>query len=315
MATDLTVRFGFLSDPTELTWCTGCIKPLPDYTDILNSLRSDDRCYAGWFYPPLQAVPLAAKGDKSPPAMPTTRFSLPATHELTLYGATADNKTAEFYIALLGLLKGLRLQREDWSHFYKSPIKSGLLCDFVARDSEIVKALTLAADFWQRYQDSQIRKLMFGAIHWHLFAQLYPFSFERFNAQYMALDTCWRLASLTLKSKVDTETNLNQRNKPTHAERPVILAKVLGLMLPSWANLTPSDSGSKLSRHRNELLHEALYLGEPIAFAVSQEYYTLEQELSGFVACCIFGLIGINNEYTQSSVQSRQIKGFGGFNV
>ena len=131
----------------------------------------------------------------------------------------------------------------------------------------------------------------------------------------MVLDTCWKLATLTLKSKVDTEINNRGSNKLTHAVRPAILAKVLGLMLPSWANLTPPETFSKLSRHRNELLHEALYLGEPIGFAVSQEYYTLEQELSGFVACCIFGLLGIDNEYTRSSVQSRQIKGFGGFNV
>ena len=297
-----TTQFGFLADTTSITWKAGCIKPLPDHSKIVSGLLSSDLSYADWFYPLPQSVATSYKENKSPPKMPTP-FGLPATHDLILNDQTADDKTAEFYIALLGLLKGLRLQKPNWNHFHKCPTKSGLLCDFYATDSAIVKTLDLAADFWQLNQDKQIRKLMFGAIHWHLLAQLYPQTFEKFNAQYTAMDACWQLAKVTLK--------IPKESIP-HAERPLKLAQALGLQTPSWATpITTSHKQCKLSLQRNELVHEALYEAEPLRFAVSKEGHELQIELTNFVARCIFGLLGVNNHYTRcSSVGSRQVNGF-----
>jgi hypothetical protein len=63
--------------------------------------------------------------------MPVT-FALPATHWLTMHDAGTDPGTEDFFIALFGMLKGLRLQREGWQHFYKCPTRRGALCDFYA---------------------------------------------------------------------------------------------------------------------------------------------------------------------------------------
>jgi hypothetical protein len=288
-------RFGFLVEPITLTWCAGHVAPLPHHNEIVKRELSSGRNDANWFYPPLSPVALISDNNKSPPAV-LTSYSLPATHELTLNDPNADDKTAEFFIALLGLLKGLRLQKETWCHFYKCPIKSGALCDFDATDLAIVKTLNLAADFWQQNQDAHTRQLMFGAIHWHLFAQLYTHDFEKFSAQYMALDTCWKLAEKT--------KNITSNG---HPKRPISLATALKLKTPIWANpISPPKQESELSRNRNALAHEALYEGEPVGFAISQKGHNLQQELTNFVARCIFGLLGVDNEYTRSVVTSSQ---------
>jgi hypothetical protein len=300
--TDSSTSFGFLIQETALEFSIGHLKPLANHADIVQRIRSHDRSYDSWFYPPLLPVSSVSNEAKVPPEIPTLSFRLPATHELTLNDPTADDKTAEFYIAVFGLLKGLRLQRDGWNHFYKCPTKSGELCDFIATDGEIIQTLNLAAAFWQKHQNLKIRTLMFGAIHWHLFAQLYPHAFEKFNAQYMALDACWKLAR---------ETSIVSGRSTNHALRPSGLAVALSLQTPSWANaISPSKKECDLSRKRNELAHEALYGGVPIGFAASSEDYRLQLELKNFVARCIFGLLGVKNVYTQSPVDSRQIRGF-----
>lgn len=230
--------------------------------------------------------------------MPAT-FKLPATHALTLTCPQADADAENFFIALFGMLKGLRLQREGWQHFSRCPTKPGTLCDFTADRAEITQALNLATDFWRSSTKEEVRKLAFGAIHWHLFAQLYPHEFERFNAQYMALDACWALARAKLK--------LTGRG---HGSRPRALSEALNLQTPSWANSSNGATATQLSTRRNALVHEARYAGEPLGFAHPQTDLNMEHELTNFVARCIFALLGVQNEYTRSPVNRRQVWGF-----
>jgi hypothetical protein len=234
--------------------------------------------------------------------MPAT-FGLSPTHELTLVNSLAGSDAEDFFIALFGMLKGLRLQREGWQHFYRCPTMRGELCDFYADNGEIATTLDLAAGFWQQHTEASTRKLAFGAIHWHLFAQLYEHEFERFNAQYTAFDACWALAKRTL--------NVDAKG---HADRPRALATALDLLVPSWAlPISAGLNACSLSQRRNALVHEAMYAGEPIGFAHSQTERGMELELTGFVARAIFALLGVCNEYTRSPVDTRQIIGFSQF--
>lgn len=293
------VRFGFLKEPTSLAWSAGSIEPLPDHESVVQGILAHQQNYAGWLYPPLQGVRREGSEFKEPPNVPAT-FALPSTHLLTLTDGHADPAAADFFIALFGMLKGLRLQREGWQHFYKCPTKRGALSDFHADDREIATTLDLAAEFWQTHADASTRKLAFGAIHWHLFAQLYEHEFERFNAQYTALDACWKLAETTL-----------QLTANGHAERPMVLVENLGLHMPDWAKpVVHGKRACSLSRRRNALVHEALYAGEPLGFAHPQTERGMELELQNFVARCIFGLLGVRNEYTCSPVNTRQCFGF-----
>lgn len=293
------VRFGFLKEPTSLVWGGGSIEPLPDQEDVVQDILAHQQNYAGWMYPPQREVRRDSSELKEPPNVPST-FALSATHVLTLSSEVADLRAEDFYIALFGMLKGLRLQREGWQHFYRCPTNRGALCDFYADDCEIAATLDLAAAFWQRYTDPVTRKLAFGAIHWHLFAQLYEHEFERFNAQYTALDACWKMAEMTMNVTANG-----------HAERPRVLVEKLGLHRPSWVEpVVPGRSACKLSLRRNALVHEAMYADEPLGFSHPQTDRSMELELQNFVARCIFGLLGVRNEYTRSPVNTRQCFGF-----
>lgn len=291
------IRFGFLNEPISVTWSYGTIKPLPNFEEIVSCFEQSAGVYKGWVYPPLR--PVDRKGAAEKMAWVPNRFSLPASHRLTLQ-PDSDPVHADFFIALFGMLKGLRLQRESWQHLYKCPTKVKTLCDFDANNRQISKTLDLATAFLLRHPEELTRKLAFGAIHWHLFAQLYEHQFERFNAQYTALDACWSLAVATLSIKAKG-----------HAERPRVLAQALGLQTPSWAlPISEGKNECSLSQRRNALVHEAMYAGEPIGFAHPVTDRSMAIELQGFVARCLLALLGVRNEYTRSTVGTQQTPGF-----
>jgi hypothetical protein len=120
------VPFGFLPKPTELVWQAGRIEVLPDHAETVEAIRQNERDYDGWLYPPLLPVPRTGRETKSAPQMPCGGFSLPASHRLLRYDDDSSDECAQFFIALFGMLKGLRLQREGWQHFCKVPLNSKL---------------------------------------------------------------------------------------------------------------------------------------------------------------------------------------------
>lgn len=291
------IRFGFLKEPVSVTWKYGSIEPLPNFEKIVSCFEQSAGVYKGWVYPPLRAVDGKRAAEKQ--AWVPRGFSLPASHRL-IFQPDSDPVHADFFIALFGMLKGLRLQRESWQHLYKCPTKVGTLCDFDANNRQISTTLDLATEFLLRYPDELTRKLAFGAIHWHLFAQLYEYPFERFNAQYTALDACWSLAVATLSVKAKG-----------HAERPKALAQALGLQTPGWAlPISEGKNECSLSQRRNALVHEAMYAGEPIGFAHPVTNRSMAIELQEFVARCLLALLGVRNEYTRSAVGAKQTLGF-----
>ena len=289
------VKFGALLEPCSLSWCDGRIEPLPELDEIKNSLTQSSCSHDGWIYPPLKPVGRTAET----PLMPVG-FSLPATHQLVMDGE--DSEKANFIIALLGMLKGMRLQRPDWQHFYKTPI-TRKLNDFYATNSETEHALSIASSFWEQHQEPEIRKLIFGALHWHLFAQLYEHEFERFNAQYMALDACAELALL-----IDLPGYPDKR--PPHAERASKLCECTGVQKPVWISPVSGEKSCALAQRRNVLIHEAMYGGQPVGFAYPPDHKDMERELTGLVARIYLCLLGIKNEYTASVCTTDQIMGF-----
>ena len=294
------INFGFLDQAVAARWAAGSIEPLGSHEQIVATVKADERHYGGWFYPPTRPCQKDIRETKQRPAI-TTGFSLPATHQLRLSDEFQNEDSASFFIALFGFLHGLRLQRDTWQHFSRCVTKPRALCDFVAGSRDVVTTLDVASRFWAGHQDAATRKLVFGALHWHLFAQLYQHDFERFNAQYTAFDACWRLA---------VELQLVE-DKRGHAGRPKCLAEALNILVPEWAEpLPPPGKGCLLSNQRNALVHEAIYAGEPIGFASTAAAADLTLELTGFVARCWLRLIGIDNEYTRSPVSTRQMIGF-----
>ena len=140
---------------------------------------------------------------------------------------------------------------------------------------------------------------MFSALHWHLFAQLYEHGFERFNAQYMALDACSKLAEL-----IDFPGYPKRKIK--HFEIVAELCKCTNVGKPSWG----VEKDNVLTVRRNALIHEALYNEQPIGFADSQESFDLNLELQSFVAKIYLSLLGVRNEYTHSGYAAVGVVGF-----
>jgi hypothetical protein len=235
----------------------------------------------------------------SHPQVPVKLFELAPTHKLTIAFGPQDPEFANFLIALFGFMKGLRLSPEGWQHFYRVPLKRGALCDFLADNSNIAKMLELATDFWKRNNLTEVRRGIFGAIHWHLFGQLYEHEFERFNAQYIVLDSCFALFKCIFKLKKD----------PAHGERPSRMCTEYGLAVPSWAVKCP-DGKYPIAKLRNQFFHEGLYGGSPIGFAHSTDIPSIEHELTNFNARLILAILGARNFYTKSSVDTRQCYGF-----
>lgn len=292
------VEFGFLANATTITWQAGAntIAPLAKHADVVAAMQREIYVHDGWFYPPLRSV----KSGVNAPLIPTG-FALPATHQLHLSDTTADDEEANFMIALFGLLKGQRLQRPEWQHFYKAPVASKLN-DFCATPAEISKTLDIATGFWRQHTP-EVQKLAFGALHWHLFAQLYEQPFERFNAQYMALDAC---AKLALKIGLP-----GYSKHPTHSKRAAVLCNCLDVPKPVWVLPLDGQTECELARCRNELVHEAMYAGQPMGFANPKGHHQMVRELTGLVARIFLRLLGVQNVYTQSVCDECGMNSFG----
>lgn len=293
------VRFGYLQEPSAIDWSAGTIHPLGDIVSIVERVQTHESAYGDWFYPPLEQAPRNSNETKDAPLIPTTNFSLPATHLLSFKSQDWTDEGANFIIALFGMLKGRRLQREEWQHFYKVPISQMPTCDFTASKRGIMCALDKASEFWLTHPEPNIRKLAFGALHWHLFAQLYEHDFEKFNAQYMALDACYRLAA-----------EMKGLKNSNHSERASVLCDLLEVPTPVWANIPAGQKTCALSERRNALAHEAMYGGQPVGFTHPAEHKDMTLEMTLLVARLLLRLLGIDNGYAHSACTYKQMFGF-----
>lgn len=256
----------------------------------MRTLKSDSRASGGWLYPPL--LPVVGARGATPPCMPAQVFALPPTHLISLSGSMDGPEAADFIIALIGFLDGVRLTREGWTHFLKVPLELGILGDLSCTSSEITSVLSVATATWL-HASPEVRQRLFGAIHWLTFSALYEHDFERFAGSYIALDTLYWI-----------HRQRGSRNDP-HAARPSILAAHFGVPLPPWGVV--SGGTCELALLRNALVHEGRYAGAPIGFAHPSE--NIAGELESFVRRLIIALLGIQCGYVRSSCTTRQVHG------
>lgn len=275
------VMFGFWPEAKTISWSAGRIEPLQNHQEIVDRVLSSPKVQSGWYEPGGGA------------------FFLDSTHVARLNRSVFDDQGANFIIALVGMLHGLRLQREKWQHLKRTPVETRKLCDFLASKPEVEKTIQIATIFWQQAKP-EVRNIAFGALHWHLFAQTYQHDFEKFNAQYTALDACYALAQKSLDGflKVDK-----------HTDRTRMMCWQLGVPVPAWASPDKSKVVA-VARCRNALVHEAIFADQPIGFAVSSDCHDMMEQLNGLVARLFLRLIGVENEYTRSECTTAQTIGF-----
>ncbi|MBF0190133.1 MAG: hypothetical protein HQL99_03165 [Magnetococcales bacterium] len=277
-----------------------CIEALPNIQETIEYIGKHEFASDKWFYPPLEYDITSKRQDGHQPKIQTGRFTLPSTHVIKTKNEPLDKDFLYFIVAVIGILIGMRLLPEGWGHFYKVSIKYGSTSDLnCCSIKDIAYVLNMSERFWKS-SSPKIRKTMFGAMHWFLFAESYQHQFEKFGILYTVLDAC----SNVYKEKYGR----NEKNEQNHSRRLIALAGYFSIPKPSWAEIR-SDNTSEISRLRNEFIHEAQYAGKPIGFHYSSETNKIYLGLQAFNNRLILGLLGIKCGYIKSSVETNQMHG------
>ena len=154
----------------------------------------------------------------------------------------------------------MRLTTTDAGFVDATPIKPGKLVDFILLNP-LETAVDMIEAFWVDNRTIPQRAgLLAAAIHALYLAQgPRLLEYERFIYSYIALDACFALT-----------TDLHPpppRKKPNHATRVQWMCNKFGMPTPDWAE-PALKSSSPIATIRNATIHEALYLGKPLGFAV-----------------------------------------------
>lgn len=270
------------------------VVPVAGSEQLLRELQSDSGYSKGWIYPPLRKPPNDDRPDA--PLIPVLAYGLPPTHTLTLDSPYDQGELADFLIAIMGFVDGVRLTRDGWTHFYKAPLVLDSLGDTSAYLKEVVEIIRVGADLWMA-NTPPVRSRLFGAIHWFQFSSLLEHDFERFGGFYSVLDTLyWIHRSWVAGPKIP------------HGERGAHLATFYGMSIPTWA-VQPTTGQCPLAAMRNALVHEARYGGAPIGFAFPQDFPDIALELGHFVSRLLYATLHIPCGYVCSVVTSRQMHG------
>lgn len=283
------MKFGFLIDDKAFE-CDGFkVAPVIDFDSILEDFKNSISVSNGWFYGPQIELVKSSSEKKyftsNALIVHQSFFQMSSTHQITSTESYSDDHL-RFLILGYGFLQGLYLTPEGYSCLGRTAYKPTSLNGLLLNDSDYINGMERINKFYIK-SDEEKRNQMFACIHWYLIGQNSQFDWERFDSQYKVLDGLYRLSGAKASN---------------HAGRPVELAKKYNLKLPPWAELG-EEGKSKLSTHRNELVHEAKYGGHPIGYAYPDENYSLE--FRSFNTKLIAAALGIDTPYLTSEPKNR----------
>jgi hypothetical protein len=293
--------FGYFPRALDLTVGPVTISTRADFEEAVAGVDENDGREGDWVHAPLQPVAHLGGGTTLRP-YPARIFGLPKTHDIE-HSSPSNAEHLDFHVWSLGFFHGMRLTTTEAGFLDATPIKPGVLVDFVLLGGSIPASIALAEDFWTRNMGSPERaRLWVAAVH-ALFMSQNPrhLQFERFLLLYTALDACFALT----KSFTPPPKNL------PHATRIEWMCDRLAMPVPAWADPNAAG-GAKIAALRNPAVHEALFVGEPLGFALHGigENRNLTLEMKALVARLIVALLGArNNDYIRSSTGTRQRQG------
>lgn len=232
-------------------------------------------------------------------------FSLPKSHTISHLTTDRDD-LLEFIVWCLGFFLGVRLTTTEAGFVDATPIRDHALTDFILSRSSIDKALELAETFWlSNARDDRRAKLVTAIIH-ALFVGQTPnlFQYERFNYLYFALDACFAL----------TQRTARQKRRVPHFRRIQSMCEQFGIAVPDWA--LAEAGNSEVSLLRNDSIHEALFAGAPLGFALyglgsaNLPAKNIPLEMEALTCRLLVALLGRPDAaYVRSPVTTRQIHG------
>lgn len=297
--TRLSVEFGYYPHSLDVDAGPIRVEPRPGFDLTVADMEASNGIENGWIYAPLRQRRDFMSGKIETLPYPSRIFGLPKTHILTHEHAdNTDHLT--FHIWCLSFFTGMRLTTTEAGFVDATPLKPGTLVDFVPGRADLQKALQLADRFWVDNKSEPHRaRLVAAAVH-ALFLAHNPLllQFERFLLLYSGLDACYALAS----SLHTAPPRLG------YAKRVQWMCGLLGMAVPPWADPS-SASGPEAALLRNETVHEALFVGEPLGFAIHGvgTNRNLPLEMEALICRLLVALLGAPTaRYVTTPVNTRQ---------
>ncbi len=295
------LSFGYFPQPLNLQTGPVTIAPLADLAQSVAAIESNEGVDGDWIYAPLQQVRHMGGGTAQRPYAARV-FGLPQTHVIEHASPDGEDQLV-FHLWALSFFTGMRLTPTEAGFVDATPIKPGKLVDFVLLGGGLTSAVELAEAFWIKHRtEPRHARLVAAAIH-ALFLGQNPrhLQFEEFLLLYTAFDACFALAKALHQPK----------GLIRHAERVAWMCNLFAMPVPAWAD-PAAPSGPEVASLRNETVHEALFMGEPLGFALhgvgTNQNLTLEME--ALICRLIVALLGADQaDYVRSPVTTRQRQG------
>jgi len=255
----MTKRFGFYPELLRIDAGPVSVRPLANLEAIVESVFAGDEIEDGWIYAPPQQTRDVKSGEVRAGPYSARVFGLSKTHVIEHAAATGEDHL-DFHVWCLSFFLGTRLSTTDAGFLDAATVKRGRLVDFVLLGPGLEKAVVLAERFWRKNLGQPRNAKRYAAAIHALFLGQYrqALQFEKFIYLYAALDACFALTKAI--------TGLN--GPRTHAQRIKWTCDQLGVETPAWAKST-GRRDTVVSRLRNNALHEALFVDEPLGLVVS----------------------------------------------
>lgn len=290
-------EFGFRPSALDVIAGPIAIETLDGLEDRVVEVEECGQHYQGWIYAPLQPIRNFGSGETYQAPYTARVFGLPKTH-LIRHIEDAELGHLQFHIWSLGFFTGQRLSGTEAGFLDATPFKPGKLNDFVLFGDSLQKAVELAEEYWTRNQQDRKQITRFEAAIHALFLAQNPrlLQFEGFTFLYTALDACFAMMRDMLPGPYPR----------THWERTEWMCNQYGIPVPDWA---ASDGGTEVADIRNPMIHEGLYMGEPLGFAIEGQAgnRNLNLQMQAVVCRLLVAILGgARANYVTSTVTSRQ---------
>ena len=288
--------FGFL--PLELTFSHKGIEvgTLPGLKETIDALFTNSQVEKSWVYAPRRRV--RQFGDQSGiREMPLAArvFVLKKTHWLKCFGSETSEH-AEFLVWVFSFFIGMRLTTSEGGFVDATPIKPFTMGDFYVAEEDFPLVFEVADTFWTRnVHDLKRAKLLCAIIH-ALFQSALPqaLEFEQFSYASQALEASYKLTTLCR----------NSHNKAGHGYRTTWMCDELGITKPNWP-LADDGKITEVVDLRNSLVHEALFLNEPLGFKL-MENHNLLMEIRSVVSRALVSILDVGDDsYIKSPINTR----------
>ncbi|MCF1957971.1 hypothetical protein L1K40_25690 [Escherichia coli] len=293
-------QFGYYPKPINIEFDGLSISTLPNLNEIVKRISNHPQTYKDWCYAnPACRHEFVSDKTKNLP-YPKRVFSLPKTHSIK---SNLSQSEYDFFIWSLSFFTGMRLTSTEAGFLDSTIIKPDVLFDFTTQVNPTIK---LSYNYAKNENNARKLKNISSIIHC-LFLSKNPQSlpFEKFQYLYYALDGCFKVISLGYKfTKLDP--------KPNHTKRITWCCDKLGIPTPDF--VTIQSELYTVSKIRNETMHEALFYGEPLGFAVSEDNassksnqvaFLLIRNMERLVCRMIVSIFNLSNsKYAQAPIKS-----------